>query len=297
MTEPTKAVFLSYASQDAEAARRICDALRAGDIEVWFDQSDLRGGDAWDRQIRKQIQDCAIFIPVISATTQGRTEGYFRLEWKLAVERTHLMSERMAFLVPVVIDDTGDAEADVPERLRVVQWTRLPAGVTPPAFVTRISQLLSPSEPQAPAAPRPAIGSAPSFRPPTPSAAASRRSKLIPLLIAAVALLGGGYFALDKFVLSKRSVASLRGVSASSVIPEKSIAVLPFVNMSSDKEQDYFSDGLTEEMIDLLGRVPDLRVPARTSSFYFKGKNETIANIAQQLKVARRVSACASPRS
>ena len=69
-------------------------------------------------------------------------------------------------------------------------------------------------------------------------------------------------------------------------IPEKSIAVLPFVNMSSDKEQDYFSDGLTEEMIGLLGQVPELRVPARTSSFYFKGKNETIANIAQQLKVA-----------
>jgi len=63
------------------------------------------------------------------------------------------------------------------------------------------------------------------------------------------------------------------------------VAVLPFVNMSSDKEQAYFSDGLTEELIDLLGRVPDLRVPARTSSFYFKGKDETIANIALQLKV------------
>lgn len=68
--------------------------------------------------------------------------------------------------------------------------------------------------------------------------------------------------------------------------PARSLAVLPFVNMSLDREQDYFSDGLTEEMIDLLGRVPDLRVPARTSSFYFKGKNEAIASIAQQLKVA-----------
>ena len=67
--------------------------------------------------------------------------------------------------------------------------------------------------------------------------------------------------------------------------PARSVAVLPFVNMSSDKEQAYFSDGLTEELIDLLGRVPDLRVPARTSSFYFKGKDETIANIALQLRV------------
>jgi hypothetical protein len=55
------AVFLSYASQDAEAAQEICESPRASGIEVWFDQSELRGGDAWDRQIRKQIHDCALF--------------------------------------------------------------------------------------------------------------------------------------------------------------------------------------------------------------------------------------------
>ena len=55
----TGAVFLSYASQDAEAARKICEALRGAGIEVWFDQSELRGGDIWDRKIRQQIRDCA----------------------------------------------------------------------------------------------------------------------------------------------------------------------------------------------------------------------------------------------
>jgi hypothetical protein len=59
-------VFLSYASQDADAAKRICDALRSVGVEVWFDQSELRGGDAWDRQIRKQIHDCTLFIRLIS---------------------------------------------------------------------------------------------------------------------------------------------------------------------------------------------------------------------------------------
>ena len=286
MTEPSRAAFLSYASQDAEAAQRICESLRAGGIEVWFDQSELRGGDAWDRQIRNQIHDCALFIPIISAKTQARLEGYFRLEWKLAVERTHLMSERVTFLVPVVIDDTGDAQADVPEPFRAMQWTRLPAGKTPSGFVSRISQLLAPGESQAPIQARPSTGSAPSFLPPTPSAATSRRSRLVPLLIAAVALIAAGYFALDKFVLSKRSVASLPGASAPSAIPEKSIAVLPFVNMSSDKEQEYFSDGLAEELLDLLSRVPDLKVPARTSSFYFKGRQVTIGEIAKALGVA-----------
>jgi hypothetical protein len=57
MPGPSRAVFLSYASQDTEAARSICDALRAGGVEVWFDQSELRGGDAWDQRIRQQIHD------------------------------------------------------------------------------------------------------------------------------------------------------------------------------------------------------------------------------------------------
>jgi len=86
VTDPGKAVFLSYASQDTEAAQNLCNALRAAGVEVWFDQSELRGGDAWDRQIRKQIHDCALFVPVISVHSDARHEGYFRREWKLAVD-------------------------------------------------------------------------------------------------------------------------------------------------------------------------------------------------------------------
>ena len=73
---------MSYAAQDAAAARRICDALRAAGIEVWFDQSELRGGDAWDAAIRRQIKACALFMPIISLNTHARPEGYFRLEWR-----------------------------------------------------------------------------------------------------------------------------------------------------------------------------------------------------------------------
>ncbi len=68
--------------------------------------------------------------------------------------------------------------------------------------------------------------------------------------------------------------------------PHKSIAVLPFLDLSELKDQEYFSDGLSEELIGLLTRVPELRVPARTSCFYFKGKQVTIADIAQALHVA-----------
>src|SRR3954464_11573067 len=97
------AVFLSYAREDSEAARRLADALRAFGVEVWFDQAELRGGDAWDAKIRKQIRDCALFVPIISANTQARHEGYFRLEWRLADQRTHLMGKSRAFIVPVCI--------------------------------------------------------------------------------------------------------------------------------------------------------------------------------------------------
>ncbi len=69
-------------------------------------------------------------------------------------------------------------------------------------------------------------------------------------------------------------------------VSKYSIAVLPFVDMSEKKDQEYFADGLSEELIDMLTQVPELRVPARTSSFYFKGKQTTIADIAKVLGVA-----------
>ena len=82
------------------------------------------------------------------------------------------------------------------------------------------------------------------------------------------------YFVVDKFWLSKhaaseRPVAALAPAAApvAPAISEKSVAVLPFLDMSEKKDQEYFSDGLSEELIDMLTRVPDLRVPARTSSF------------------------------
>jgi len=83
----------------------------------------------------QQIKNCALFIPVISRNTHARAEGYFRLEWKLAVDRSHLIMANKAFLLPVVVDDTGDDDEHVPDKFRELQWTRLPAGETPPTFV------------------------------------------------------------------------------------------------------------------------------------------------------------------
>lgn len=136
------AIFLSYSSDDADAARRICEALRATGIEVWFDQSELRGGDAWDASIRKQIKECALFVPIISANTNVRSEGYFRLEWKLAVDRSHLMADDQAFFLPVVIDDIPEPAARVPDRFRERQWSRVADDMALDAFVRRVVQVV-----------------------------------------------------------------------------------------------------------------------------------------------------------
>ena len=64
----TQAIFLSYASQDTDTARRICESLRAAGLKVWFDQSELRGGDAWDASIRKLIKECSLLTPLRTDT-------------------------------------------------------------------------------------------------------------------------------------------------------------------------------------------------------------------------------------
>jgi Tol biopolymer transport system component len=144
MTETAvAAVFLSYASQDFEAARTLCEGLRAAGIEVWLDQSELRGGDLWEHAIRSKIRECALFVPLISQHTQERPEGFFRLEWKLAVDRSHLMAAEKAFLLPVVTDAIPETQALVPERFREVQWTSLPHGVASAAFIERVKRLLA----------------------------------------------------------------------------------------------------------------------------------------------------------
>ena len=69
-------MFLSYASEDAGSAERIANALKTAGIEVWFDRNALRGGDEWDRKIRREIRDCALFVPIISVNSEARHAGH-----------------------------------------------------------------------------------------------------------------------------------------------------------------------------------------------------------------------------
>jgi TolB-like protein/Tfp pilus assembly protein PilF len=273
VTEPSRAVFLSYASQDADAAQRICEALRAAGIEVWFDQSELRGGDAWDQSIRKQIKTCALFMPIVSRNTHARGEGYFRLEWKLAVDRSHLIASDLPFLLPVVIDDTPDTDDRVPERFREIQWTHLPGGATSPAFIERVKRLLSGRAPAPELARFPSSAAAGS--PPRPRGLMRRRAGVFYGAVAAAVLLALGYFGLERLNRSKLSTSSTA-----------SIAVLPLANESGEASQQYFSDGISEDLITALGQFPGLKVIGRNSAFQFRDSKEDSRSIGAKLGVA-----------
>jgi TolB-like protein len=140
---PAPTVFLSYASEDRQAARLIGDALPAYGLEVWYDESELGGGDAWDQKIRRQIRECDYFMALVSAHTESRHEGYFRREWRLAVERTLDMADDHLFLLPIVIDDTNEAGARVPEKFLTVQWLRVPGGRPTPALEALCRRIVS----------------------------------------------------------------------------------------------------------------------------------------------------------
>ena len=278
MSEPGKGVFLSYSSQDADAARRICNALRSAGIEVWFDQSALRGGDAWDASIRTQIKECALFVPIVSASTNSRSEGYFRLEWRLAVERSLLMADDQAFLLPVLIDGTTEGSARVPDRFRERQWTRLDGDAAVAAFVGNVARLLqgAPGGPDAIAKSQvPSAGGRPVMR-----------KRLLAGAVLSAALLVAA-FSYTKWSGHSASPtpATPSTTTSASVAGRNSIAVMPFDNLSGRTEDAYLADGLQEEILNALARVRTFNVISRTSVMEFRGNTRNVREISRRLNV------------
>ena len=282
-------VFLSYAREDTEAAKRIADALRGFGVEVWFDQSELRGGDAWDANIKRQIRECSLFVAIISATTQARGEGYFRREWRLAIDRTHDMAAGIPFLIPVVIDQTLESKALVPEEFMKVQWTRLAGGIPTAQFVERIKRL----------AEQPKAHVEQSQGHPALSGAGPKdtsRKAAVPAwawgVIAGVAIAAVAYIGLSR--RTEPPAAEVKAEPKAEAPPpkeepkadDKSIAVLPFANMSDEKDNEFFTDGIQEDILTNLALVHEIRVVSRTSVQQYRDTKKSIRQIASELGVA-----------
>ncbi len=308
----SRAIFLSYASQDAKAARQICDSLRTAGIEVWFDtDGGLEHGDEWDQKIRRQIKECVFFMPLVSANTQARHEGYFRIEWELAAERAMGFAHGVPFVLPIVIDDTREPDALVPERFRKVQWTRLPGGVVPPEVLARFVKLWSHRTgalAHETARAEAAMVGRDRRTPPLDDAESAgfgepvrpRRRSFIWFAAALVALLAGAVWwfspraspppaapaPMTKTGETKSGAASASPTAAVPAANEKSLVVLPLENLSPDPENAFFTDGMHAEIISTLGRIPDLRVISRNSTLAFKGGAVAIPEVGRRLGVA-----------
>ena len=139
---PDNAVFISYAREDLPAVQQLKAGLDAAGVTTWFDIDRLEAGDDYDRKIRDNIARCSYFIPVVSATTQRRLEGYFRREWSYAIDRARNMADGALFILPVSIDGTGAAEARVPDKFKALHFSELPGGRTTPEFAQRLCDFM-----------------------------------------------------------------------------------------------------------------------------------------------------------
>jgi hypothetical protein len=127
-----EAIFISYSRTDLAAARRLFAGLQEIGADVsWFDKSELKPGDDWEQKIKSAINGCHLFLPLVSANTEARTEGFFREEWTLANERSRRIQGHK-FIIPIVVDRDYDDDAGryqvVPESFLANHFGHAPEG-------------------------------------------------------------------------------------------------------------------------------------------------------------------------
>jgi len=143
-TIPTGAIFISYASEDLEAAGRLAEGLRSAGLEVWFDKNALQMADNWARSIRRGIERCSLFLPVISrqSVSEENRRRYFWREWNDADDLVRGMAPDEAFIVPVMIDDTHVYHSPLPESFKRAQGKSLPGGSVTADVAERLKELV-----------------------------------------------------------------------------------------------------------------------------------------------------------
>jgi TolB-like protein len=268
-------VFISYASQDKGVADAVCQALEKAGVACWIAPRDVVPGDSYAGSIVNAIDGTKLSVLILSE--HGAASQHVLREVERASSKRHPV---LAFRI-----DVAPMPPDLEYFLNTSQW--LDASGTGveralPRLIAAVQHVIS-SPGNAAVAQGPLA--APSQQIPV-SKPSSRRPRLLVLALGVLVALGLGFLAADKLWLAKHGTTQQPTVAATSVVSDKSIAVLPFTDMSERHDQEYFSDGLSEELIDQLAHSPDLKVIARTSSFQFKGKNEDMRTIGQKLGVA-----------
>src|SRR6267154_6793724 len=277
-------VFISYASQDAAVASALVEALERHGVRCWIAPRDVKAGALYADAIARAISGAKAFVLVLSESAISSSHVGKEIE-RASSKKRQIIALRI---------DAAPLSPALEYFLSESQWVEAQTGGMEAAYAKLIDDIRDPAR------------TAPRNTPAVPlevSAATARaahpKSRFNWILLAAgtvfvVAALAA--LLMNKFWISSHvaqekpvattSLAPAAGVPAQPTISENSVAVLPFADMSEKKDQEYFADGLSEEILNLLAGIPTLRVIGRTSSFQFKGKNDDLRAIGAKLSAA-----------
>jgi TolB-like protein len=259
-------IFLSYSRDDQATARLYAEGFEREGLSVWWDQT-LRSGESYDEVTEQSLQDARAVVVLWSRKSVSS-------RW---VRAEATQAERGKKLMPVMIEPcTRPIMFELTHTADMAHWKGDPDDAAWKIYAADVRRFVQKDALPAPAPVAP--------RSVTDSRNPSRRHVGVAVALVAALALGTSIF----WATAHRSDQPSAGPAAASAAGTGSVtlAVLPFANLSSDPEQEYFSDGLTEEILNQLAQVEVLSVTARTSSFSFKGKNEDVRTISQKLGVA-----------
>jgi len=269
----SRAVFLSYASADAVLANQVCQFLESHGVPCWMAPRDVKPGAAYADAIVRAINEASALVLVLSTSTMA-SEHVSREVERAASKRKPVVAFRV---------DASQLSAELEYFLSRSQWIDVPA-LGMPAALARLAEAVGRGLEAAPTNPGLSSGCGAAGHASIHRAVGTASvAKRVVVAAAVVIVLGVGAMLVVRFWQSKQGNAPAPAVAA---ISDKSIAVLPFADMSQKKDQEYFGDGMAEEILDLLAKMPGLTVIGRTSSFQFKGKNEDLRKIGTELNAA-----------
>ncbi len=273
MASSVSDVFVSYASADAVVANALVDALEQHGLNCWIAPRDVVPGTLYADGIVRAIAATKVFVLVLSGRAAASTHVGKELERASSKGRP---------IIAVRID-AAPLSPSFEYFLSESQWIDVGATSLDAAAAKLVVAIRRQSS--ADSSSRVVIGPEPP-RARRGSVAQRRIWLAVPLVAAVAAAL---IWLLADKLTTDPSAEELSATEAEVVlaetIPERSIAVLPFADMSEKQDQAHLADGMAAEIINLLAQVPDLHVPARTSSFYFKDRPTTIPDIASRLGV------------
>lgn len=263
---PANSVFISYASQDGAVADALCAALERGGVACWIAPRNVRPGDFYADAIVNAINACPVLVLVLSKNSVDSAHVLREVE-RASAKRRPVIAFRI---------DAAPLPAALEYFLSASQWIDASAA-SPERGFPKLAEAL-----------RGRISTAPKAESVRPTRRPPNKTSLNRTVVAVTALIAAALVCViaERFWLSKHVAAVQPTTAGTDVVTDKSIAVLPFADMSEKKDQEYFADGMAEEIIDRMAKVPGLKVVGRASSFQFNGKGADTTAVRAALGVS-----------